>query len=208
MVRIPSDFEAMLHALCAAARIQRPLVLHDKDLCTALANQGFVVASGSGYVGTPSLENLVGIPGAGRVIAAMLTAPPPAAALAFAAPAPVSAPVPAPILAEPGVAASFAPVAESVPIAAPLAPVSAPTTQPKRIEMTQAEKEILRHAQVLGVAIDSFRRELDQMLEVLRPHFEEVEDPSQREALIRALPPGKLRSSLELRQEAAGALPK
>lgn len=198
MVRIPSDFEAMLHALCAAARIQRPLVLHDKDLCTALANQGFVAASGSGYIGTPSLENLVGIPGAGRVIAALLTAPPTT----------VSAPVQAPILAEPEAAASFAPVAESVPVAAPVAPVSAPTTQPKRIEMAQAEKEILRHAQVLGVAIDSFRRELDQMLEVLRPHFEEVEDPSQREALIRALPPGKLRSSLELRQAAAGALPK
>lgn len=181
-LQIPADFEDMLKALCVASRIQRPLALHDEVLKQALLAKGFIAPSSTGHWGTVLLEDTMKVPGAAQVIVLLLQSHP----------IPVLKP-------------SFAPV--DLPALEPVRTVEAPAhAEPppppsviskRRIELSAAEQEILRHSQVLGVAVDSLQRELDQMLAVLRPHFEEIEDPAQMIELTRTLPPGSLRRHLE-----------
>jgi hypothetical protein len=181
---IPPDFEDLLKALSVAARIQRPLELHDEALRTALFVRGFTTPFGAGFVGTVLLDETLKLPGAAQMVTLLLQAP---------APTLVARPSYAPI--EPPVTAAVSATATSHP--------TPPAPPKRRIELSPAEREILRHSQVLGVAVDSLQRELDTMLNVLRPHFEEIEDPSQMLELSKTLPPSALRKLLE--EKSAGA---
>ncbi len=208
--QIPADFEELLKALGVAARVAKPLLIADSAVATALAERGLIRVFGSGFVGSAILSDLMSVAGAVQMISMLCQKPPlapelPAMAAATAPPpAPSFTPVPA---APEVVPTPPAPVPAAVAAAPPPAPSTftpaapPPAAAEKRISLTDSERELLRHGQVLGVHIDALQAELDKLFTGMGARFEEIEDLVQLDDLSRQLPHCALRVRLRQRVE-------